>query len=472
MAESGRGANTDSAAAGGGPGRTNAPVVFRPAHQGVGAERERKKSRKQSDKIVKQRLEHTHEVLSAVIDDETLVHPGEVFASLRSKLQHIVHFAATYRLTPTKSAVRLIYSDLGYVSSSSSSSIDSGDDGAGGADAASSDGGHDGEAVAAAAVPAPPTPQQPEYMFTKGFVRSVHESCAFEGGAVVLQIIATERRKKMHSRYSSGGKWQSQLRVNVTDGEHKMLAVVATHARAVCGDYFNAGAVIKVTQYTCVQYKNNDDPETLGLIAMLISAAALVGVAPVPDRLIPGFAASADWGGIVLPSSALVPNKDDGGGGGGSGGSGGGGSSDADDDEEEEEEEDGAAGGGDGTLPAAGDTAADDSDVADAPAIGPDGFCNGELCSIEGLVTSHCYLRRIDHPRLENIREACYFATKAVEEMENKHKRFCLYWWWATNVYCIRGKGMRAELPACVVQSIRTLYPNPPGQPYTGFKPQ
>ena len=103
--------------------------------------------------------------------------------------------------------------------------------------------------------------------------------------------------------------------------------------------------------------------------------------------------------------------------------------------------------------------------------LAPDGFCDGVLCSICGLRTSSCFLRRQEMPTLESIRSQCYFADKPVEQMDNKHKRFLLYWWWAVNIFAIRGKGMRSELPACIVRRIREKYPNPKDEPYTGFKP-
>ena len=72
-------------------------------------------------------------------------------------------------------------------------------------------------------------------------------------------------------------------------------------------------------------------------------------------------------------------------------------------------------------------------------------------------------------PPLDDIRANCYFADRAVSEMENNHKRFMLYWWWATNVFTIRGAKNRQQLPACIVDEIRRRYPSA-DDAYTGYK--
>ena len=45
-----------------------------------------------------------------------------------------------------------------------------------------------------------------------------------------------------------------------------------------------------------------------------------------------------------------------------------------------------------------------------------------------------------------------------------------MYLRYLTNMYCICGTGNRVRLAWCLVNAIRALFPNPPGQPYHGYK--
>ena len=42
------------------------------------------------------------------------------------------------------------------------------------------------------------------------------------------------------------------------------------------------------------------------------------------------------------------------------------------------------------------------------------------------------------------------------------------YWWWATNIFAVRGAKTRHALPVCIVSEIRRLHPAPDGV-YKGF---
>jgi len=67
-------------------------------------------------------------------------------------------------------------------------------------------------------------------------------------------------------------------------------------------------------------------------------------------------------------------------------------------------------------------------------------------------------------------RRSCPFATgDSACALPNNEKRNMLYWWYATNVFLICGKGCRGPLPECLVYAIRCRYPNPKGVPYAGF---
>lgn len=96
---------------------------------------------------------------------------------------------------------------------------------------------------------------------------------------------------------------------------------------------------------------------------------------------------------------------------------------------------------------------------------------NTQLCSIYGVKFQACICNLMP-PRdvdLEEVAEDCHFATMPLSKMENHHKRFILYWYYATNVYSITGKGNRKHLPMCLVSAIRERFPEPDGN-YTGYK--
>ncbi|KAL7524915.1 hypothetical protein ACHAXR_001740 [Thalassiosira sp. AJA248-18] len=58
------------------------------------------------------------------------------------------------------------------------------------------------------------------------------------------------------------------------------------------------------------------------------------------------------------------------------------------------------------------------------------------------------------------VARECVFANKDVELMSPSEKRFLLYYYFATTVYQFRGKGNRVELPECLKEAVRALYPN------------
>mmetsp|Transcript_25930 Transcript_25930/g.38109 ORF Transcript_25930/g.38109 Transcript_25930/m.38109 type:complete len:370 (-) Transcript_25930:2533-3642(-) len=92
------------------------------------------------------------------------------------------------------------------------------------------------------------------------------------------------------------------------------------------------------------------------------------------------------------------------------------------------------------------------------------------LCSINGInmVICICKSRPVESLDLNTLREDCYFANEKVEDMTNSQKRCMIYWWYATNIYSICGKGKRMKLPDCLVKAVRNAYPESNGQ-YVGY---
>jgi len=91
------------------------------------------------------------------------------------------------------------------------------------------------------------------------------------------------------------------------------------------------------------------------------------------------------------------------------------------------------------------------------------------FCSMHGVSFVCCVCETIPMDKLDlvSIRENCYFATDQLDKMSNPHKRNMIYWWYATNVYSICGKGKRKQLPKCLVHRIRQCYPS---EEYSGFE--
>jgi len=61
-----------------------------------------------------------------------------------------------------------------------------------------------------------------------------------------------------------------------------------------------------------------------------------------------------------------------------------------------------------------------------------------------------------------------HVSASSFDGMEPNHKRWCFYWWYAINMFHVRG---RAEpLPTCFCNYVKGKYPNKEGKPYVGFK--
>mmetsp|Transcript_23914 Transcript_23914/g.39424 ORF Transcript_23914/g.39424 Transcript_23914/m.39424 type:complete len:372 (-) Transcript_23914:79-1194(-) len=92
------------------------------------------------------------------------------------------------------------------------------------------------------------------------------------------------------------------------------------------------------------------------------------------------------------------------------------------------------------------------------------------LCSIHGveMIGCICELHPVKRLNLQTLKEDCYFAKDEVKDMTNSQKRCMIYWWYATNIYSICGKRNRLQLPDCLVNAVRTAYPEADGN-YEGF---
>ena len=88
--------------------------------------------------------------------------------------------------------------------------------------------------------------------------------------------------------------------------------------------------------------------------------------------------------------------------------------------------------------------------------------CTGNLCSTNGLHFVVCLSKcvPIEKVCLEKVASECVFVDRDLKDMEMRHKRFLVYYYYATSVYQFRGRGNRVELPKCIVSAVREKYPD------------
>ena len=67
------------------------------------------------------------------------------------------------------------------------------------------------------------------------------------------------------------------------------------------------------------------------------------------------------------------------------------------------------------------------------------------------------------------MKEDCYLTTDELNIIPNNHERNIVFWWYATNVYSIVGKGNTKRISICLEYAIREKYPNPDVVPYKGY---
>lgn len=104
-------------------------------------------------------------------------------------------------------------------------------------------------------------------------------------------------------------------------------------------------------------------------------------------------------------------------------------------------------------------------------------FCKpgARLCSRHGILVNHCIaehyedkIKRLDF--LEAIAQGYPLVDQEVEDMTPNLQRNLLYWWFATNIFFVRGGGNRQQLPPCLTACIRIHWPNKKDVDYVGFK--
>ena len=113
--------------------------------------------------------------------------------------------------------------------------------------------------------------------------------------------------------------------------------------------------------------------------------------------------------------------------------------------------------------------------------------CNGSMCSVSGYKFGRCATKcsAIRNFNLGNVMEECHLVEQKYlsgkggncgESMPPRFQRNVAYWWVATCIYGVYGKGNRMQLPDCTVLYIRKKFSNTNSQGeiehggYVGFK--
>ena len=307
-------------------------------------------------------------------------------------------------------------------------------------------------------------PQLLPSVVTRGFVKQLYAHQTSKPADPVLLVCGSERRKTMSSSFAAGGMYQPQIRLVLVDGDNSIAAVVATQFAKQAEWMQEPGSILRISKYTCVGCSPEDNDDVM--LALLIHKAEFVTCIAMDISRYPRgmtvdnetyFSASVQRSGGGDGSVTNMPR------------------SSGEADVPRSSVATCASQADDRTsmvkAPPYTSTSSTMTDAASS-VLSPDGFCDGTLCSICGIRTTECMMRREEMPALEAIAEACYFADEPVDRMQNSDKRFLLYWWWAVNIFAIRGQGMHCKLPECIMRRIQKMYPNPPGVPYTGFNPQ
>ena len=92
--------------------------------------------------------------------------------------------------------------------------------------------------------------------------------------------------------------------------------------------------------------------------------------------------------------------------------------------------------------------------------------CSGRLCNRYGLSFSTYILNHfsVDKLVIEDVMRECHYVDgRDSDDLSDREKRFCLYYWYSENVYMVCGKHNRCQLPDCLIGKIRNTYPNTDG---------
>lgn len=92
------------------------------------------------------------------------------------------------------------------------------------------------------------------------------------------------------------------------------------------------------------------------------------------------------------------------------------------------------------------------------------------LCAGDCGDAPTCILNDFPIPSFESVIPDAFRAEhgqlKTPDQFTSRQRRWCMYFYYAKQVYGVTGRDCRCILPACVVRAIRRAYPNDEGVPY------
>ena len=245
----------------------------------------------------------------------------------------------------------------------------------------------------------------------KDFVVQVTAASFDKGNTKILNDSTASNSKKLIDRDVSFKKWK----FNVIDGDGTVITARLDSTLHALGTNISAGAVIRVNSAFPVYFNYTD--MTNMQCAIVIRDFSTIGRMPVPPEC------------VGPPQDRLdVKSKT------------------------EEGKEYNSINTTEETL------SKSNNEVQD---ISPE-KCGGRFCSNHGIdfIACICKCVPLESISKERVARECVFATKDYKDMNNKNKRFLLYYFYATSVYQFHGKGNRVVLPHCLVSSIRKANPD------------
>ena len=117
-------------------------------------------------------------------------------------------------------------------------------------------------------------PQLVPSVVTRGFIKQLCPHQTSKPANPVLLVCGSERRKKMSSSLAAGGKFQSQMRLVLTDGDNSMAAGLATQFAKQGEGICEPGSILRISKYTCVGCSPGNDDDVM--LALLIHKAEFV----------------------------------------------------------------------------------------------------------------------------------------------------------------------------------------------------
>ena len=231
----------------------------------------------------------------------------------------------------------------------------------------------------------------------------------------VLQLADTMRK--------FGNQTVKQYCADVVDGDSKLLAVRFNTALNASMVLIHEGTYLRLIDYVPIYYNYNDKEDLRAFL--LVKQFSVVGRADIDSSLV-----GARPQQFVVTKTPVASSESD----------------------ESNGEE----------------STSDDSSAKGESVEG----CHGQLCSMYGTSFIECITKCIpvNSLVLSDIASNNPFVDRPVEEMTAKQKKHLLFYWYATNVYHITGKGNNAKLPECLEDAIRRRIPEPPGMSLVGFK--